>query len=108
MSSKRFAYVWRYSIDPDHRSGFLAAYSPTGEWAQLFSRDPSYLRTLLLQDAEDENRYMTVDYWKSRADRDSFRERHSAEFNKLDARCEEFTTEEQFLGDYLEVGETSF
>ncbi len=107
MASKRFAYVWRYTIDPVHRSAFLAAYTAKGEWAQLFSRDPSYLKTSLLQDAEDENRYMTIDYWVSRADRDAFREKYSIEFNKLDSRCEEFTRDEQFLGDYVEVGKAS-
>lgn len=105
MMSERFAYIWRYTINPDRRSAFLAAYDPGGEWTRLFSRDPSYIGTVLLHDAENENRYVTVDFWKSRADRDSFRERYSAEFESLDSRCEAFTEDEQFLGDYVEVVE---
>jgi len=107
MGSKRFTYVWRYTIEPAHRSDFLEAYNPKGAWAQLFSRDPSYIKTVLLQDVEDEDRYMTIDYWRSRSDRDAFRERHSVEFDRLDSRCETFTREEQFLGDYLEVGDAT-
>jgi len=103
MASERFAYIWRYTIEPSRRSEFLAAYNPRGEWAQLFSRDPSYIETVLFHDVEDENRYVTVDFWKSKADRDSFWKRYSVEFDGLDCRCEAFTTEEQFLGDYLEV-----
>ncbi len=103
MTSERFAYVWRYTIDPDHRSAFLAAYNPTGEWAQLFSSDPSYLGTSLLEDVDHQDRYVTIDYWKAKADRDAFRERYADEFNKLDSRCEAFTREEEFFGDYLEV-----
>ena len=107
MESERFAYVWRYTIDPARRSAFLAAYKPGGEWAQLFSHDPAYLETILFQDVESEDRYVTIDFWKSKADRDSFRERYPVEFDGLDSRCGAFTKSEQFLGDYLEVAEAS-
>jgi hypothetical protein len=93
-------------IEPRCRPAFLAAYKPSGEWAQLFSLDPSYIETILLQDDEDEDRYVTIDYWKSKADRDSFRQRYSVEFDSLDNRCEAFTREEQFLGDLIEIVET--
>jgi heme-degrading monooxygenase HmoA len=107
MASERFAYIWRYTIEPTRRPAFLAAYNPKGEWAQLFSRDPSYIETVLLQDDEDKERYVTIDYWKSKADRDFFRERNSVEFDSLDSRCEAFTKEEQFFGDFLEVRKAS-
>lgn len=107
MSANRFAYVWRYTIEPGRRSEFLAAYNPGGEWTRLFARDPAYIETLLLHDVEDQNRYVTVDFWKSRADRDSFRQRYVLEFDDLDRKCEAFTREEHFLGDYVEVGDAS-
>ena len=105
MATKRFAYIWEYRIEPSRRSEYLAAYKPDGEWAALFSSDPSYIETVFLQDDEDENRFVTIDYWKSRADRDAFRKRHSGEFHSLDKRCEAFTIEERFLGDFVEVVE---
>ena len=107
MVFKRFAYIWQYTIESASRTAFLNAYEPKGEWAQLFSRDPSYIETVLLQDEEDANRYVTIDYWESKSDRDAFRERYSVEFSRLDSRCEEFTAEETFLGDFLEVVEPS-
>ena len=107
MAYRRFAYIWQYTIEPTSRPAFLDAYEAKGEWARLFSHDPSYIETVLLQDEEDENRYVTIDYWKSKSDRDSFREKYSVEFDSLDTRCEEFTTEEEFLGDFLEIGEAS-
>lgn len=107
MESERFAYIWRYTIDPARRSDFLAAYNSRGEWAKLFSRDPSYIETILAQDVEDENRYVTIDFWKSKVDRNSFRERYSIDYAGLDSRCEAFTKEEQFLGDYIEIVEDS-
>jgi heme-degrading monooxygenase HmoA len=103
MASERFAYIWQYTIVPAHRSDFLAAYESSGEWAELFSRDPAYTGTVLLQDESDEDRYVTIDYWRSKADRDAFRKRFADEFNSLDSRCEAFTTDEQFLGDFVEA-----
>ena len=103
MMNERFVYVWQYTIEPALRREFLAAYDAQGAWVRLFSSDPSYIKTLLLQDAADENRYMTIDFWKSKADRDDFRERNWAEFNELDKNCEAFTVEETFLGDYVEL-----
>jgi hypothetical protein len=85
----------------------LAAYGPTGEWVRLFSSDPAYLETILLCNADDENQYLTIDFWKSKSARDSFRERYSIEFDRLDSRCEALTKDELFLGDYLEVAENS-
>lgn len=103
MASARFAYIWRYTIDPTCRAAFLAAYNPKGDWAKLFSRDPCYIETLLVQDVEQEDQYVTIDFWTSKADRDLFRERYSVEFDNLDDRCEAFTKEERFLGDYVEI-----
>jgi heme-degrading monooxygenase HmoA len=103
MPSGRFIYIWQYEIEPARRSDFLAAYNPGGHWAQLFSLEPSYIETVLLQDIEDANRFMTIDYWRSRSDRDAFRERYSIEFADLDSRCESLTREEKFIGDYTEM-----
>lgn len=105
MASELFAYIWSYEIEPTCRQAFLEAYKPGGEWTRLFSRDPSYVRTALFHDVEDENRFVTIDYWKSKADRDSFQERYSAEFDSLDKRCEALTRDEQFLGDFVNIGE---
>jgi len=107
MTRQRFVYIWQYTVDPELRSEFLEAYRAGGAWTALFSRDSSYIETLLLQDDNDENIYVTIDYWKSRADRDAFRERYATEFSRLDSRCEAYTLEEQFLGDFNEVQESS-
>lgn len=103
MSSTRFVYIWTYRIDPQFRDEFLAAYRADGEWARLFQRDSTYLGTALIQDSQDADRYATIDYWTSRADRDAFRRRHRAAFEALDRRCERYTREETFIGDFDEV-----
>jgi len=107
MKSGTFAYVWQYVVRESHRSEFLAAYGPTGDWVRLFSKDPAYIETVLLHDADHSDRYVTVDYWESRQARDSFRERYAAEFAALDSRCEKFTVREEFIGDFVVAGDSA-
>ena len=91
MTSKKFAYIWQYVVE-HHRREFLEAYGAGGEWVRLFSQDPEYIETVLLRDADDDRRYVTIDYWTSREARDAFRDRYNDEFRELDERCEEFTS----------------
>lgn len=103
MSSQHFAYFWEYTIDSSRQDDFLSAYAPGGEWAKLMSRHPGYISTSLFHDADDGNRYVTVDYWASKSDRDSFRSKFSVNYNLLDKKCEGFTVAELFIGDFLVV-----
>lgn len=102
-STAGFAYVWAYRVRPEHEDDFLAAYGPDGDWARLFGPDPHYLGTELLGDPDDEQRFLTIDYWTSRQARDVFRDRHAAEFEALDLRCEDWTRDESHIGDFVPV-----
>jgi len=93
-----YAYVWEYRIDPDRRETFLRLYRPGGEWCALFARAEGYVRTELLHDPGDPDRYLTVDVWASRAHWERFRESFAAEFEAIDARGEACTREERELG----------
>lgn len=103
MNSDQFTYVWQYTIHPDYESEFLTAYEANGTWAQFFRPDPGYVRTLLLRDVERTDRYMTIDFWRSKSARDAFRESHAAEFEQIDQQCEAFTVDETFIGDFVVV-----
>lgn len=100
-----FSYIWQYEIDPARRQEFLDAYKPGGDWTRLFARHPGWLGTRLLQDVNDPGRFVTVDVWQSKQDRDAFREQNASDFDALDDACEAFTVKETFLGDFAEVGE---
>jgi len=95
-----FVYVWEFRVLEERLPEFLAAYGPEGEWARLFRRDPAWLGTELLRDESDPTRFLTVDRWRSRADRDAFRQRHAAEFEELDRRCEVLTSFEVPIGEF--------
>lgn len=95
-----FVYIWEYIIDERRRDDFLHYYRPDGLWAVLFRKAEGYIRTELLKDRDNPQRFLTVDYWRAEADRNAFREKYAQEFEKIDKTCESFTHSERFWGDF--------
>ena len=96
-----FTAVWEYCVPPEHVREFEALYGPEGAWARLFGRDPAYLGTELLVDAEEPYRYLTIDRWRSRADFEAFREHWCAEYEALDLRCAALGMCEERVGSFV-------
>ena len=97
---KVFVYIWEYIVKAEKKSEFERVYGPDGEWVKLFKQSVGYLGTELHRDTSNTQRYLTVDYWISKKDRDNFREKFAEEFTKLDKQCESLTEMENFLGDF--------
>ena len=95
-----FVYIWTYEVRPEALPEFISVYGPEGAWAQLFRAHEGYRRTELLRDVKATNRFCTVDYWRSRDDREAFMRQHAEEFAALDRRCEAFTGREAHVGDF--------
>ena len=68
---------------------------PSGDWVRLFQQDSNHLRTELIRVHGTSHRYLTLDFWKSEAAYDRFRQQHLAEYRK----CEEITEREGKFGD---------
>ena len=100
MSVAGFVYLWEYVVKDEAVATFRRIYGPEGDWARLFSRSDDYLRTELYQDVDEPTRFITCDFWISRAARDAFRLQFREDFDRLDHRCEELTVEERCLGDF--------
>ena len=100
----RYSYVWEFHVDERRRAEFERHYGPDGSWAALFRRSAGYVETLLLRDAANPLRYLTIDRWESEAAYLAFRARCAAEYAELDRRCELLTTKEISLGHYEETG----
>ena len=95
-----FAYMWEYLVREDGLDTFRRVYGPRGDWVELFRRDDTYCRPELYQDVANPRRFVTTDFWTSKAARDAFRQRFKKEFDELDRRCEALTETERFLGDF--------
>ncbi len=98
-----YAYMWGYKVRADSVSEFEKMYSPDGSWADLFRQHPGYVRTELHRDLQMPGRYITIDYWQSKAACSVFRRRFASEFEALDEQCERLTEEETYLGEFSQV-----
>lgn len=97
-ASTTTAYVWAYKVKPQSRAAFVRAYGPNGEWANFFSRSPGYVRTDLLADKDDENRFVTIDYFRDDKARGMLVEELADAYKAIDKRWEDATDEEVFIG----------
>ena len=86
-----YTYLWEFRVAPERREEFARVYGPQGDWAVLFRRASGYLGTLLLHDAADPERFVTVDRWDREADFRAFKATFAHEYASLDARCEHLT-----------------
>ena len=95
--------LWEFVVHADSRAEFERSYGPRGEWVRLFERDPGFLGTQLLRDAQDPSRFLTLDRWTDRQAYEDFLRGHETEYRALDLRCESLTLRESPLGTFEEV-----
>lgn len=93
-----YVIVWEFDVKPDCAREFEEAYGPEGIWAAFFKRGKGYRWTQLLKTIDRDHHYVTMDYWVSREDFESFKEQQSAEYEALDEKCKRFMLKEVFLG----------
>jgi heme-degrading monooxygenase HmoA len=95
---KMYVILWEFRPAPGREPEFEQAYGPDGRWIQLFRRTPGYLGSELLHDAEDFNRYLTLDRWESPEAYERFRVARGADYEALDRECVGFTEHEARIG----------
>jgi len=100
MLEKIFVYIWEFKVKEAHQAEFKKINGPEGDWSQLFRKARGYIATDLHQDRSNPNRFITVDFWKTKKDRDKFRSQFSKEFKIIDDRCENYTEREKLLGEF--------
>ena len=95
-----FVIVWEFRIRTPRRRMFERAYGPDGEWAKFFRTGKGFLGTELIRDEDDANRYLTLDFWKSRKDYERFKRQNQEMYQLIDQRCESLTTQESEIGQF--------
>lgn len=98
-----FIAAWAFVVKPELQRDFERAYGQNGDWVRLFLKGEGYIKTELHRDPENPTRYLTLDFWRSRAQYEAFREQAKSVYQEIDARCERFTAEEQLLGDFADL-----
>ena len=98
-----FVAVWQFRPKHGSEQPFLNAYGPKGIWARFFADGEGFIRTELNRDLKDRGRYLTLDFWESKAAYEAFRQAHSAEYGRIDLECEGLTSEEVLIGYFERV-----
>jgi quinol monooxygenase YgiN len=95
--------IWEFAVKEEHIQDFISAYRSNGDWATLFQRAQGYLGTELLRSSHEPNIFLTVDRWESASCYDRFQERFGAEYKKLDAQLENYTSSEKKIDVFSEA-----
>jgi heme-degrading monooxygenase HmoA len=95
-----FVVVWEFRIRATKRRAFERAYGPHGEWATFFQRGKGYLGTELIQDSQRSDRYLTLDFWKSRKLYENFKKQNRETYQTIDEKCEALTINESEIGQF--------
>jgi quinol monooxygenase YgiN len=103
-----YVAMWEFKAKPGERAEFENFYGPDGEWVQFFHRSKCFLRMEFFRDRDDENHYVTLDYFTSRAGYDDFRREFRQEYEALDRRCDGVTQSEREIGCFTALGSSVF
>lgn len=98
-----FIAIWEFHVRTDKRRAFERAYSPNGDWAQLFRRAEGYVRTELFRDPDKPGRYVTLDFWASRLAFQKFKHQYTVAYKALDKKCESLTARERRIGEFAKA-----
>jgi len=89
--------LWRFRVDPDRETAFVAAYGDDGDWARFFRTGAGFLGTALMRGSD--GTYLTIDRWDSEEAYRIFMAAESDRYVELDAACAALALEETFLGE---------
>ena len=100
MKMKTYSYIWVFFVKREQLEEFRKAYGSEGVWNQLFRQANGYIATDLHQDIKNPKRYITVNIWQTKNDKDNFLNQYSEQYKLLDQQCEHLTEKEKYLGDF--------
>lgn len=95
-----FLALWEFEVKPGCLDRFREAYGPQGAWVWLFRSDSAFIETRLLHDSHQPEKFVTLDFWQSRAAYQSFKELNRSSYVELDKECANLTTRETMLGEF--------
>ena len=99
-SRQVIAYVWSYTVRPEHAAAFRDAYGPEGEWAAFFRQSGAYLGTDLLEGLGAPPQFVTIDYFADRDARAKLLGERGAAYRAIDRKWAAATLEETFVGEF--------
>jgi heme-degrading monooxygenase HmoA len=99
--------VWEFVVKEEARGQFELAYGPGGAWSKLCAQYPGFRGTTLLRDTENPRRYLAVDIWDTRAQREQMLAERKAEYSSLDAAFGDWTESRTEVGIFRVLAEAT-
>ena len=90
--------VWEFVVNEEARDRFELVYGPGGAWSELFARHPGFRGTTLLRDTNNQQRYLTVDFWDTEAQREQMLADRGADYSNLRAALDDWTESQTEVG----------
>jgi hypothetical protein len=103
-----YVRMWEFTAKPEVQLEFESFYGPDGEWVQLFRKSKAFLGTDFFRDRDAWDRYVTVDYFVSKAGFDDFLREFREEYEALDRRCDGVRGSEREIGVFTALGSSVF
>ena len=89
---------YRYRVHPEQARAFEHAFGPHGPFAALFATHPGYRRTRLFKQRGEDDVYISMDVWESKAQWDAFRAAHASRYAQIERELHLLYLEELLLG----------
>jgi heme-degrading monooxygenase HmoA len=96
----QFITIWEYKVKPEKKEEFEKLYGQDGDWVRLFHKFPDYIKTEFIKDLNNNDLYLTLDYWKSKEAYNRFKETAKEKFSEIDKKGEKLTLEEKHIGEF--------
>lgn len=99
--------IWEFVVKEEAIGQFELVYGPGGVWSELFAKAPGFRGTTLLRDVKDTRRYLVIDLWDSKAQREGMLTESKAEYANLFATIGEWTESMTEVGIYRVLAEAT-
>ncbi|UCD37600.1 MAG: antibiotic biosynthesis monooxygenase [Fidelibacterota bacterium] len=99
--------VREFVVKEEARGQFELAYGPGGAWSKLFARCPGFRGTTLLRDTKNPNRYLTMDFWETEAQREQVLADRKAEYSRLNATFTDWIVSKTEVGVFRMLAEAT-
>lgn len=90
-----YVIVWTYDVPPAVADGFVAAYGPDGDWAQLFAKGAGFIGVELYRDGDS---FLTIDRWLSEEAFHAFQADFGEQYRALDAKLAHLSRSQARIG----------
>jgi hypothetical protein len=99
-TSKEYIIIWKYRIKPEAVQLFEKEYGSEGAWVNLFTQSNHYGGSVLYKSDEEKNSYLLIDYWDSKEEYETFKEKYRAMYDSLGTKFESLYVEEKKIGSF--------